>query len=415
MTIVETPRAGGPSVARVLIPLGAAMMFSLIGDQTLYASLAANADLVGLSGTAVGVMLGTNRLVRIPANPFGGMLADRVGRRKPYIAGMVVGALSTAVCALAHGFWPFLLGRILWGLAWTLINMSALSMLLDLTTQENRGRFAGFFQLAYLLGLSTTALAGGFLADALGFRQALWIGVGVTSVGFLVALIALPEPWKGRDGSHPRTFMPALSARDFFSSLDPRIFAATFMYMTTNFAGNGVVMSTVGLLLRSRYGESVTIGGLTIGIVSLAGILLGLGPLLGVVAGPIAGRLSDSPQGRWRVIAWGFVAGAGAFGLLVRDQYLGFIVAGFILVSTADGILLPTLVAQAGDVTRSEQRGRQMGVYATGGDIGSAAGPFAAYALARIMDLRWVYALCAGLYLVALGLTVWMDRRRARG
>jgi len=403
-----------PSPARVLLPLGLAMMLSLMGDQTLYASLAANTDVVGISVAAVGVMLGVNRLVRIPANPLGGMLADRFGRRRPYLAGVLLGVISTTICALAHGFWPMLLGRILWGLGWTLINMSALSMLLDLTVQTNRGRISGFFQIAYLLGLSSTSLASGFLVDALGFRQALGLGAGITMLGLLIAFVALPETQSPRAGAPTRTFLPLTAAKNLLGSLDPRILAVTAMYMVCNFAGNGIVMSTVGLLLRTRFGDSMTFGATTIGIVSLSGALLGLGPLLGVVAGPLAGRLSDSPRGRWRVIAWGFALGAGAFALLVIDHQLPFIVAGVALVSLADGILLPTMIAQAGDVTNPEQRGPQMGLYATGGDIGSAAGPFAAYALARVGDLRWAYLLCAGLYVAALFLTLWMNHIRPK-
>jgi len=402
---------GAPSPLRVLLPLGVCLTFSLMGDQTMYSSLAAHTDVVGISIAAVGVMLGVNRLARIPANPFGGLLADRFGRRWPFIAGLLLGVLSTAISAVAHGFWPLLGGRILWGLAWTLINMSALSMLLDLTIQANRGRIAGFFNAAYLIGLSSTAFASGFLVDALGFRPALWLGAGVTAAGVLIALVALPETAQAGAAGRRRTFLPALSALPFLRQLDPRILAVTVMYMITNFAGNGVVMSTVGLLLRTRFGESVPLGNSSSGVVSAAGTLLGLGPFLGMLAGPLAGRLSDARRGRWPVIAGGFVLGAAAFGLLAADGRFALIVAGIVLVSVADGILLPTMVAQAGDVARAGQRGSQMGLYATGGDIGSAAGPFAAYALARLVDLHWAYAICGGLYVLALGLTLVMNRR----
>jgi MFS family permease len=69
------------------------------------------------------------------------------------------------------------------------------------------------------------------------------------------------------------------------------------------------------------------------------------------------------------------------------------------------------VAAQAGDMTQVRSQGMMMGLYATGGDLGSAAGPLVAYSLATAIDLRWVYLFCAGLFLAALGLT-WQASRR---
>ena len=410
------------SPARVLVPMGLSLMLSLAGDQTLYASLAAHADVIGISVASVGVMLGVNRLVRIPSNPLGGMLADRVGRRRPFIAGMLLGALSTAIYAIAHGFWPFFIGRVAWGLAWTLLNMSALSMLLDLTVTANRGRIAGFFQVAYLLGLSSMALAGGFLVDALGFRRALLLAAGLTAVGMVIAVGALPETAPQRASAPLYTFFLALrpaalwrrlgngAASSLWAGMDRRVLVAAALNRAVNFAGNGVVMSTVGLLLRLRFGERVAVAGWQAGVSSLAGVLLSAGPFMGLLIGPLAGRVSDLRRGRWGVIAAGFVLGILGFSLLAWDEQLGLIVAGILTVYLADGMLLPTLIAQAGDLSGAGRQGQDIGLYATGGDIGSAAGPFAAYALAQAIGLRGAYALCGGIFLLGLCAALWAGR-----
>ncbi|TEU17773.1 MAG: hypothetical protein E3J21_07535 [Anaerolineales bacterium] len=62
--------------SRVLVPLGLAVCLSLFGALTLYAMLVTQLDVVGLSLGTVGVMLGVNRLIRIPGNPLAGVLLD---------------------------------------------------------------------------------------------------------------------------------------------------------------------------------------------------------------------------------------------------------------------------------------------------------------------------------------------------
>jgi len=343
-------------------------------------------------------------------------VVDRFGRRRPFIAGMFLGTLSTVAYTVASGFWPLLLTRALWGISWILINISGLSMILDVTTPENRGRVNGLYQFAFLLGLSVTSMSGGFLVDALGFRQALMLCAAATGAGFLIALLALPETAPERanashDSSSPRSSLirtiPRLVRRigAGWSGLDPRVYAVTAMYSAARFAGHGAIMSTMSLLLHARFGESVRVGDAVFGVPSIAGILVGLGPLMGMLAGPIAGHISDSPRGRWRVIGSGFACGVVGFALLSVDYGLWLIVAGRLIASLADGILAPTMVAQAGDLTPQGRQGAVMGLYSAGGDVGGTIGPILAYALAETLDLSWVYALCGVLYAGALLLT----------
>jgi MFS family permease len=90
---------------RVVHPLGLAACLSLFGDLTLFAVLASQMQVVGLTLGAVGVMLGVHRLIRIPGNAIAGQLYDRWGRRPLFLAGMVLALLSTTGYGLVRGFW----------------------------------------------------------------------------------------------------------------------------------------------------------------------------------------------------------------------------------------------------------------------------------------------------------------------
>jgi len=190
------------SPLRVLFPLGVAVCLSLFGDLMLYAVLPTQREVVGLSLGAVGIMLGINRLIRIPGNPVVGVILDRSGRRRLFILGMLLGTLSTLGYGLLQGFVPFLLTRLAWGVSWTLINVGGMAMVLDVSTPANRGQLTGFYNAWMLVGFALGPLGGGFLVDTIGFRAAMLIYAGVTAIGLLMTqrLCSVPHrasrpPW----------------------------------------------------------------------------------------------------------------------------------------------------------------------------------------------------------------------------
>jgi len=411
-----SPRLGGVPPSRVLLPLGLAVCLSLFGDLTLYAVLVTQLDVVGLSLGAVGIMLGANRLVRIPGNPLAGVFFDRWGRRPLFLLGMLVGVLSIVGSALLRGFWPFLLTRLGWGMAWTLINVGGMAMVLDVSTRANRGRLTGIYNTWVLAGLALGPLVGGLLVDTLGFRPALLICAGICALGLAIAAIALPETAPPRIAECHLPESWELSGRFMrITHYELRITKTRFstplvsvagLFMITQLAGEGVVLSTVSLLLQQRFGPSaaVSLGGLTLGVASAGGLLLALRSALAGGVGPLAGHLSDGTAGRWPVIAGSLVMGVAGFGTLFYAGSLWGIVLGIVLGAISGGAAQAALAAQVGDLTPPGQAGVVMGAYATAGDVGSMAGPFLAFALISVVDLRWVYLMCTLAFVAGLGL-----------
>lgn len=409
--------------ARVLIPLGLAVCLSLFGDLTLYAVLVTQLDVVGLSLGAVGVMLGVNRLIRIPGNPVAGLLFDRWGRRSMFVAGMLLGVVSTASYGLVRGFWPFLAGRLTWGIAWTLINVGGMTMMLDVSTKADRGRWMGAYNTWIQAGLALGPIVGGFLVDVIGFRQAMLVCAGFTAVGLAIAAATLPETMRFSNPDPASTPSQGLDLRRYLRGdrleqvvtllrSNRSLIAASFLFLITMFAGEGVVLSTVSLLLQRRFGERVVLGSLALGVASAGGLLLGLRSVLAGTVGPVAGYLSDA-HGRWSMITVSLILGIAGFGLLAYATSMWLVVLGIVLGAASGGAALATLAALVGDLAPSGRQGMVMGVYATAGDVGSTAGPFLAFALVSVVDLRWVYVLCSVIFLAGLLLT-WRGRRARR-
>jgi MFS family permease len=385
---------------RLLLPLGTAVALSLAGDSTLYAVLANQTELLGISLASVGALLGVNRLIRIPGNPLAGVLHDRWGRRRLFLLGLLLGIVSTFGYSLVRGFWPLFAARLLWGTAWALINVGGYTMVLDRSTPADRGRMTGFYQVSYMLGLAISPILGGALTDVLGFRPAVRICAAISGIGLVVALAALPETRPPAGGSQsggisavPRWSLPELVG--VLRRVDRRILLAGYIYLVTFFVSNGVLMSTISLYLGQRWGESISLNGVAIGVSSLAGLLLALRALLGIVAGPAAGILSDRLGDRWPVARGGILLGVSGFLILSLLPSIWAVPGGVVLVSLSAGSLIAVLAALVGDLAANDRPGITMGGLATAGDIGSATGPLLAYALATILDLRQIYLLCA--------------------
>ncbi len=398
-TRYENPR-------RVLLPLGLAVCLSLFGDLTLYAVLPSQREVVGLSLASVGVMLGINRLIRLPGNPLIGARLDRVGRRRLFLLGMALGTCSTLGYGLVTGFLPFLLTRLLWGIAWTLINVGGMTMVQDISTRANRGRLIGIYHAWMLVGFAAGPLLGGFLVDTVGFRTTMQLYAVTTGAGLLIAVWALPETQPERPDApteEHRAWAPG-AVRRIRETLrrNPRLLSVLLLTLIFQFVGEGIALSTLNLLLIERFGPQVTVGALALGVASATGVLSALRSVIAGSTGPLAGHVSDRRNERSFVLMGSLMSGAVGFTLLGMARSLPLIVLAIILSAASAGAGMASLTAAMGDLAPTRRRGAVMGAYATAGDIGSAAGPFLAYALVLVMPLAWIYLICAVAFLIGI-------------
>jgi MFS family permease len=392
---------------RVVWTLTWCTALSLLGDSTLYAVLPSYFDAVAITALQVGWLLSINRLVRLPLNLVSGWLIGRLGARAPYIAGLILGALSTLGYGLLHGFWPLLAVRALWGLAWALLAVSAYGQVLEVADETTRGRLVGMYVNLSYFGGALGAMLGGFLVDLLNFQHAMLILGGLSGLAWLVALALLPyHPVKARTKAVPVVKLRwQVLARSWVATLlriDTRLWLILLLNFGHHFLFAGVFFATFGLYLRNTLGGSLQVGSLVLGVASLTATLLLMLNAVTVLAGPLLGYLSDLLGDRTRVLILGTVCGIGALLCLAIGRSLWLIVPGVLLTAVTYGVVPPMLLSWMGDLTRAGERGAIVGGYQTMGDLGSGLGPLAAYAVVAFCSLPTVYILCA----VLLGITV---------
>lgn len=398
---------------RVLLPIGLGTALSLIGDASLYVVLPTHVAEAGVPLASVGILLSANRFIRLILNGPAGLAYDRYPRRYMFVSALFIGAGSTAIYALTQGFWPLLVGRLLWGLAWVGIWIGGNTMILDISHVHNRGRWVGIYQISFFLGASSGAMLGGFLTDWLGYHQAMGVGATLTLLGAIIALLFLPETrtMRAREDELTTT-SPQLNSTS--KPTQPAELASAIALLGVNrLLLAGVLLPTFGLFLLEQIGDSTQIASLTVGVATLTGLGLGVQSLISMVAAPVMGGLSDRLGNRWQAAAGGLAPGVAGFGLLAFGSPLALFL-GLPLTAITSGSNQGLATALVGDLSGAHQHGRRLGVLFTVGDLASAIGPPLAYGLIPALGLAGIYLLSAGLFaLVFLVALHWTVRTRA--
>lgn len=384
-----------------IAPLGVGTALSDIGDAMLYTVLPTHPGDAGIALAEVGIMLSINRLIRLVTNGPAGWLYDRArDRRVVFIAALALGAVSTAAYAFADGFESLLVARLLWGLAWSGIWVGGNAIVLGIAPRGERGQWVGMYQLWFFFGPVLGSLLGGIFTDAFGYRPALVFCAIISAFGVVLAAIGLakqhhmkePPPAQRPIEPRPRfTMTPGLRA------LSPRMWAAITAHGANRLIFSGVVSSALGLLIEQLRGNIV-------GVATITGALLAARTLLSLVSAPIAGAWSDRLGSRWGLLTLSSLIGAvGMFTLAIPNIFVAFF--GVLFGAVASGSIQSLTAALVGDLSLEEHQGRNLGVFHTAGDLGSAIGPLAAFALLPVTGLYSAFLGCAVLLLIVAAWT----------
>ncbi|MCB0019782.1 MAG: MFS transporter [Anaerolineales bacterium] len=405
-------------VRRAMLAIGLATALSLLGDSSLYTILPLNTAEVGVTTVALGALLSANRWVRLLSNNLAGWLADRWARRPVFLLAMAIGTTSTLLYAVANGYWPLLIARIMWGIAWSGIWVVGNAIVLDISDETNRGRLLGVYNVAFSVGAATGSGLGGILNDWLGYRSTVTIEGILTGLGLLIAVLLLPETGGFREALIPASAVKTkavedkpLPARSLSAYAIVSIILVFALYGANRIVGAGMFFPTFSLFVTERFGETISLGSWQIGSGAAAGMGQSVSTLLGLAIIPAAGILSDRVRNRWQVATLTIVPAIIGLWLLPLGQLVLLLLAVPLIAITLGSVRSVTS-AILGDVAPQAARGKVMGFLFTVGDLASAVGPLIAFRLLEIRDLTFIYHLAAAIFGAILIPTLFLALRR---
>lgn len=123
----------------------------------------------------------------------GGRLGDILGRRRMFLAGVVLFALSSATAGLAPSTTALVVSRITQGVGAALMMPATLSIITNAFPPAERGRAIGTWAGVSALALAIGPLLGGFLTEHVSWRAIFYLNIPVAAGAVVTALFAVRE------------------------------------------------------------------------------------------------------------------------------------------------------------------------------------------------------------------------------
>ncbi len=404
MKAFQTPR-------KTITLLGLGTAVSLIGDSTLYTVLPNPnvAAQIGITITMVGILLSTNRAVRLVTNGPVGLLYERLPRRPLLILSLLLGALSSVLYTLGAGFWPLFIGRVFWGFAWSLLWIGCKTVVHEISTSQDRGQLNGRYNMYYLLGIGLASLVGAILSDIVGFYNSQRISAVMIMLAALSWFFFLPETRDDKPVTRKEKAVPM--------NIEPLpwkiIIPAAFIIFTARFIDRGLLAATIPLWINKIFNHGLNIFRFVIPIATITGLYNALKILPGIGSTMALGALSDRLGKRWIVVTGALLSGAVGVWLM-STPLIALAWAGALIVPVIGAGVETLIPAIIGDHTSRAFNGRALGIIYIFADLGSTLGPMVGLGLldSSLMTLESLYRACALLILSAVAVSVLISHRK---
>ncbi|MFI1012866.1 MFS transporter [Streptomyces sp. NPDC020965] len=123
-----------------------------------------------------------------------GSTADRIGRRKVFMAGLVLFTLGSLLCSLAPNLESLVAFRALQAVGGSMLNPVAMSIITNTFTEPaERARAIGIWGGVVGISMAAGPLVGGVLVDSIGWRSIFWVNLPVGVAALALTWRYVPE------------------------------------------------------------------------------------------------------------------------------------------------------------------------------------------------------------------------------
>jgi MFS transporter, ACDE family, multidrug resistance protein len=339
----------------------------------------------GVSIAAATFVITAFALMRLCAAPVSGVLVQRLGERRIYLTGLLIVALSTGACAFAQTYWQLLVFRSLGGLGSAMFTVSSLGLMIRISPPDARGRVAGLFSSAFLVGsvggpvLGSLTVGLGLSAPFVIYGVALLIAVAVVFVQLrhssLAALDVQSEP--------------AISVRTALRNQAYR--AALLSNFATGWSAFGLRIALVPLFVVEVLGRGAEMAGLALATFAI-------GNVSAVIP---SGHLSDR-IGRRLLLIGGLTVSAVSTVLVGFTTSLPLFLVAAYVTGAATGMFISPQQAAVADIIGSKARGgTAVATFQTMSDFGAILGSLAVGQIAEHLTFGSAFVISGVILLFA--------------
>jgi EmrB/QacA subfamily drug resistance transporter len=123
-----------------------------------------------------------------------GSTADRIGRKKVFMAGLVLFSLGSLLCSLAPDLDSLVAFRMVQAVGGSMLNPAAMSIIANtFTDPRERARAIGVWGAVVGISMAAGPLVGGLMVESVGWRSIFWVNLPVGLAALLLTLRFIPE------------------------------------------------------------------------------------------------------------------------------------------------------------------------------------------------------------------------------
>lgn len=338
----------------------------------------------GVSISAATFVITAFAVMRLCAAPPTGFLVQRLGERRIYVSGVLIVAVSTAACAIADTYWELLLFRALGGIGSTMFFVSALGLMIRMSPEDARGRVAGMFSGAFLVGSVAGPIVGSLTAG-LGLQAPFIIYGALLMVAAAVVLVSLrnsPLATPADDDEATVTVRTALRHRAYR--------AALLSNFATGWSLFGLRFALVPLFVAEVLDHHPGVAGLALTAFAAGNVSVVM----------YSGRLSDR-IGRRPLLIAGLVLSGISTAVLGLTDSLPVFLAEAVVAGMASGVYNSPQQAAVADIIGKARGGTAIATFQMMSDFGSIVGSFGVGILAERLSFGWAFAISGAMLLLA--------------
>ncbi|MBA7699645.1 Multidrug resistance protein MdtG [subsurface metagenome] len=316
--------------------------------------------------------------------PIWGIVADRWGRKPMVLRAMFGAGTVLALIGLAPDIYYVIALRFAQGLLSGTV--AAASALVAASTPRNKMPFAmGLLMVAVFGGASFGPLAGGFMADIVGYKAAFFITGGLLFSGGLIVLLLVKEKFE-RPAKGQRASLSSLLRLAKSREMLPLLLALCALH-----AAPQMMIPIISLFIRELdpSGMAATASGLAFGLMGM------VAAISAIIAGRLGGHISLK-----RIL----VISCLGTGLLYLPPMWARTVTQLIIFIALTGLLKGGLMtssnALVGLSVPRNQQGIAYGLAHSANALGSGLGPLIGGSLAPLIGLRSVFGVAGGFFML---------------
>jgi EmrB/QacA subfamily drug resistance transporter len=343
----------------------------------------------------------------------GGRLGDIFGRRRMFLVGVVIFALSSATAGLAADETSLVISRVVQGVGAALMMPGTLSIITDAFPAHERGRAMGTWAGVSALALAVGPVLGGFLTEHVSWRAIFYLnlpvavgailatsfavresrdetvgrevdypGVAILTVGLTALILALVEgnSWGWGSPAIVGLLVAAAVVLPLFVAVERRVKAPVVQFellSDRNFLGAIVVALIITFAMLGVFFFLALYLQNILGYSPLeAGVRFLPCTVVIVAVAPISGRLADRIGPRWLIVGGLLLVAASLFTfsrIAVDSTYLDLL-PGFVLLGLGIAMTMSPMTTAAMNAVTVDKAGIASGVLSMSRMVGGSLG-----------------------------------------